>query len=106
MIQPLALALGTLAPAAALADGVGDYGYHMYDHGWAGMLGGSLMMMLYLGLIVLLVVLVLRWFGVSPMSTPSARSPRGGALQILEERLARGEIDAEEFATRRKALEA
>ena len=34
---------------------------------------------------------------------PAAR--RDGALRILEERFARGEIDAEEFAARRKAIQ-
>ena len=37
---------------------------------------------------------------------PMTRSSAQSALQILEERFARGEIDADEFTTRRSAIAA
>jgi putative membrane protein len=63
-------------------------------------------------LIVVGIVLLVRWLARSgghfhahhhhelPSGTPAA----GGALQILEERFARGEIDEDEFKRRKDAL--
>ena len=72
--------------------------------GWGHMFFGSFMMLLFWGGLVILIVLAVRWM--------SAGSPRGGdgpapgnrALDILEERYARGEIDKEEFEERRRLL--
>ena len=51
-----------------------------------------------------LVFLILLGFG-AWAAARLAHRPSGGALQILEERLARGEIDAEQFRQRRSILE-
>ena len=63
-------------------------------------LGGLIMMLFWVFAIAGIVWVVLK------MSR--SQFPRGGgessALRILEERLARGEIDAEEFRTRRAAI--
>jgi len=47
------------------------------------------------------------WLGLALSRQPHAHSGVGGstALRILEERLARGEIDTDEFRTRRAAIE-
>ncbi len=50
-----------------------------------------------------LVTLTLLGFGIWAVGRLAHR-PSGGALQVLEERLARGEIDAEEFRQRRTIL--
>ncbi len=62
--------------------------------GW----GALWMLLFWVGVIVLIVWAVRR----SGSSTPQ-RSPR--AMEILEERYARGEIDHDEFQTRRAELE-
>ena len=62
--------------------------------------GGLLMMVLSVFVIALVVWLVLT------LSQTRTRGDGGpsSALRILEERLARGEIDAEEFRNRRAAI--
>ena len=55
--------------------------------------------------------MALFWVGVILLVAWAVRSPRqdtysseGRALEILEERFARGELDADEFTTRRQQL--
>ncbi len=71
----------------------------MMDGYWFGF-GGLLMLLFWVFVIAGIVWLVL--------ALSRSQFPRGGtessALRILEERLARGEIDAEEFRTRRAAI--
>ncbi len=71
----------------------------MMDGYWFGF-GGLLMLLFWVFAIAGIVWLVLAL---------SRSQVRGGgessALRILEERLARGEIDADEFRTRRAAIE-
>ena len=104
--------VGLILPATAQAQqGMPYYGYGpgmMWGDGggWFHMLFGFLMMLLFVGVIVVLVVLGIRWLGSSGHSPfrhvpgPGAR----GALDILKERLARGEIDVAEYEERRRAL--
>ena len=63
--------------------------------------GGLVMVLFWIFVIAGIVWLVLT------LSRSQTRERDAGhdAVQILEERLARGEIDAEEFRTRRAALE-
>jgi len=79
-------------PVLAHSEGYGPWGDHMMG-GWGygpGILGG-LMMLVFWGLIIALIVMAVRWFS----------DQRGGggkssdALDILKDRLARGEIDPE-----------
>jgi putative membrane protein len=78
----------------------------MWDGGWFHMFFGFLMMILFLGVIVALVVFGIRWLGGGEHSP--FRHPQGGgqraALDILKERLAKGEIEVVEFEERRRAL--
>lgn len=61
----------------------------------------GLWMLLFWAGVILLVV-----WGVKSLSGGDSRRPDGSrALQILEERFARGEIDRQEFEERRRALE-
>ncbi len=92
----------------ALAQPQGYYGPHMMweGGGWLHMVFGFLMMLLFLGMIVALVVLGMRWLGGTEHS-PFRHAPRPGeraALEILKERLAKGEIDVAEFEERRRAM--
>jgi putative membrane protein len=67
--------------------------------GWGAWLPMTLMMLVVWGGLIALVVWAVRGTG-----RPS--EPRNDAESILEERFARGEIDADELASRRKALHA
>ena len=105
---PMALFGATLVStgSAWAQRGAADWGPHMMWGGWFHMFFGFLMMLLFLGIVVGLVVLVVRWLGSAehspfrPAAGAGARSP----LDILKERLARGEIDVAEFEERRRAL--
>jgi putative membrane protein len=94
-------------PGLAMAQpGEGYWGPHMMWGGWFHMFFGFLMMLLFLAILVGLVVLVVRWLGSSEHS-PFRHAPGAGArspLDILKERLARGEIDVAEYEERRRAL--
>jgi len=101
-----ALAATTLAAAPSFADPAGPNGYH--DHMWGGhgmgygFFGFGLTILFWV-LIIALAVFAFRSLSQSGMLTPR---PKGDdALEILRQRLARGEIDPEEYATRKKALE-
>jgi putative membrane protein len=101
----LATLLGALTalPWLAWADAAGDrdYGHgHMWGGG-AGWIFGPVMMILFVALIAAVVILVVRWLG-GTSGGPGTR-PKA-ALDILEERFARGEIDKDEFEARRQAL--
>jgi putative membrane protein len=62
------------------------------------------MMIVFIALIVGVVVLVVRWLG-GVGGGPAQGSKPKAALEILEERFARGEIDKDEFDDRRRALQ-
>lgn len=72
---------------------------------WGGWLAMGLMMLTMWGAIVAVVVLLVRSIGGShaPAVPPSAE-PGDSAVRILDERFARGEIDAEEYRSRRELL--
>lgn len=103
----LATLLGVMLPVQVLADAEGSYHHHgmMWEGGWGMMVFGPLMMIVFIGAIVVLVVLAIRWLGAAG-HLPTAH---GGAtprtpLDILQERLAKGEIDVAEYEERRRAL--
>ena len=78
----------------------------MWEGGWFHMFFGFLMMILFLAIIVVLVVVGIRWLG-SAEHPPFRHPPAAGqrtALDILKERLARGEIDVAEYEERKRAL--
>ncbi len=94
-------------PWLAWAARVGEAGYghgQMWDHGWGAWIFGPLMMIVFIALIVGVVVLVVRWLG-GVGGGPAQGSKPKAALEILEERFARGEIDKDEFEDRRRALQ-
>ena len=99
-------ALLAMAAGAALAEPSGGYagGYYghpmMWDEGF-GFFGVG-MMVIFWGIIIFLVVLALRWLSERGTGQKNGTS---SALDILKERLAKGEIDPEEYQARRKALE-
>jgi putative membrane protein len=72
------------------------------DAGWVNFLFGPLMWIIFIGVVVGLVVLAIRWLGSSGYLAfiPPVKTP----LDILQERFARDEIDKEEFEERRRSL--
>ncbi len=92
-----------LTPAAALAAAASPaladaerYG-HMMGWGYGtGMLFGPVLWILILGLVVAGII----WFA----RQPGVSSIRNDALAMLDMRLAKGEIDADEYTARKKLL--
>jgi putative membrane protein len=74
--------------------------YGPWDGGWG--FGMMFMSLLFLALIVVGVVLVVRSFSHGGQAPP--QSDRSRALDILDERFARGEIDQQEYEERRRTL--
>lgn len=70
-------------------------------YGWMGF--GWIFMALVWALIILGIVALLRWMGVSDRARQD--EPRNKALEILQERYARGEIEREEYEQKRRDLE-
>jgi len=89
--------------------GYGGYGHGGYMHGWGdgwhNWFMGPLIMLVFLALATVVVVLIVRWLW-GTGRTPHHGGPLSNTpLDILKERFARGEIDANEFEERRKILE-
>lgn len=76
-----------------------------WSHGWSGMMGfGGLMMLLFWVLLIAGAIVLLRRLRARDLD-PGNRPERPGALDILKERYARGEIDREAFEQMRRDLE-
>ena len=108
MVALGAAAAPAMAQAARIADRDGLYHHGhgmMWDGGhWGGfgMILGPIFLILVIVGIVVGVIWLLRRFGmVGPGGSHGAHDR---ALALLKERYARGEIDSEEFAERRKLL--
>ncbi|MCT2398116.1 SHOCT domain-containing protein [Novosphingobium mangrovi (ex Huang et al. 2023)] len=87
-----------------------DYGWHMHDgtgammgYGWQGWgIAHGIFWLVILVAVVVITLALVRRLG----SDDSKRndSPRPTALEVLDERYARGEIDREEYLQRKKDL--
>jgi putative membrane protein len=76
-----------------------------YDDGggsWGAWLIMSMVMIAVWAILILALVMVFRGGGWE--RRPVDHAPRSGARELLDERFARGEIDAEEYHARRAAL--
>lgn len=99
-------------PAISVAMAASPTAAQVYDHmgmwdgrwGWGHMAVGGLLMLLFWGGLILLVALFLRWLVGAGPGERVRQSPRASALEILEERFARGEIEREDFEERRRIL--
>ncbi|MGB8360506.1 MAG: SHOCT domain-containing protein [Acidimicrobiia bacterium] len=70
---------------------------HMDGWGWGMWVFGLVFMIAILGLVI--------WALLSAIRRPGSGSSRRGALNLLDERYARGEIEREEYLERRADLE-
>lgn len=100
-VQRIAAFLAALSSStAALAQPYGDG--HMgwgWGDGWGHMFGGGLLMLLFWVAVIAVIV----WLVVAMVRRGSASGGRS-ALDILEERYARGEIDRADYEARRQDL--
>ena len=98
------LALVVLAPASALGQDrtwEWQWGMHPMMFMWgAGGLVMMLMMLVFWGLVIAGLVLGVRW-----LAGQGHADRRDKALEILRQRYARGEIDKQEFDTRKRDLQ-
>ena len=96
-------AVSVTASSVASAQRIPTSGYnsHMWgdNYGWS-MMGHGTMFVFWI-LVIVLIVLAVRW----PMDRDGNRNGGNNALDILKERLARGEIDPAEYEERRKVVE-
>ncbi|GLZ49837.1 hypothetical protein Acsp06_60220 [Actinomycetospora sp. NBRC 106375] len=82
----------------------------MWGYGWGGAWMGPLMgvsAVLWWVLVVVVVLGVARWWRAGPGTPPDALGPATSApdaREILDQRFARGEIDADDYAERRRVL--
>lgn len=74
------------------------YGNGMGTGGWVAMIA---MMMIFWGLVILAGVLIFRG---SSHRRSDGGTQHAGALEILDARFARGEVDPEEYEARKSAL--
>ena len=67
--------------------------------GWGWRFGMMAMMLLFWGVVIFAGVVGIRWF------IGQTKQPRGdSAMEILSERFARGDIEKDEFAAKKKEL--
>jgi putative membrane protein len=77
-------------------------GYAMSGWGWLLM---TLGMLGFWALVAVLALALLRRPGQPDQQRPTGQQPRPGAEEILAERLARGELDPEEYRQRPQTLQ-
>jgi putative membrane protein len=81
----------------------GEWGWHeMMGFGWFGIFGAIFMLLFWI-LIIVGVVWFIKWL-VEQGSGGSNGTSKKSALEILDEKYARGEIDDEEYEKRRRKL--
>ncbi len=76
-----------------------------YYGSWGGWLVMIVSMVLWVALLSAIIVLVVRWLGSQSPSRGNPTQP-GSAMEILEQRYARGEIDEATFRRMRDELQA
>jgi len=79
-------------------------GYYDGSVGWGGWLAMALVMVLFWGLVVLAVVALFRGGAKNSGSRGTEPADPTDPRRILDERLARGDIEVEEYQARKDAL--
>ncbi len=102
----ICMGIVSLLPSVVFAQQQGTgYGPHMMNGGWHGWFLGPIMMIVVIFVAVVVVVLLLRWLGVLSHGASEQHSPTKAPLDILKVRLARGEIEKEEFEEKRRMID-
>ncbi len=79
--------------------------YWDHDWGWGAWVGMGLMMLVFWAVVAAFVVVAFRSWGHQGPPPSHPQQPLGDpAMQILDERFARGEIDEQEYRSRRELL--
>ena len=71
---------------------------------WYGMIFGPIMMLIWLVIVIVVAAAVIRWLQGGTAGPLPFMGNRKHALQILEERFAKGEIDKDEFQEKKRLL--
>jgi len=79
------------------------YGYNG-GMGWGAWVFMGFMMLIFFALIAAVVIALVRTSGHGPGVPPGPERSGDEALRLLDERFARGDIDAEEYTKRRDLL--
>ena len=82
------------------------YGWDGAGWGWAGWLFMAVLMVIFWAAVIAAVIAFVRYSGHGRNEPPSTGDGHDQALRILEERFARGDIDADEYTRRRDLLRA
>jgi putative membrane protein len=98
VLTALASAAGSAQAAADQAAPGAYYGHPMWSGGWGHMFMGWGMMAVFMIALVFIVLFLIK--GAAGGSQPSSST----ALDILNERYARGEIDTAEYNERKKTI--
>jgi len=77
-------------------------GWYNDGIGWGGWIAMTLMMVTFWGLVIFAVVAIFR--GTTKATEPAAPAAPRDPMSTLDERFARGEIDAEEYHSRQAIL--
>lgn len=97
-----AVPLALMTAESAFAQSPGVYGHpHMYDTHGFGMFMGPVFMLVFLAALIVGIVALIRW--IVP-ANGSSDGKNNAALSALNLRFANGEIDAKEYAERKKLL--
>jgi putative membrane protein len=90
-----------LAPSIAAAqERRYDWGWGMHPMWGVWGIGMMLMMLVFWGVVIVGIVLAIRWL----VTQGKESRPADTALDILRQRYARGDIDKDEFETRKRDL--
>lgn len=90
-------------PELALSHGWGR-GSGMMGWGYGMSWGGPIIMIIFWIAVILGIVFLVRWLIGHTRDDHQGEVKRGRALEILKERYARGEIEKQEFETKRQDL--
>ena len=71
---------------------------------WYGMVFGPIMMIIWLVVLIVVAAAVIRWLQGGTVGPLPFVGNRKRALEILEERFAKGEIDKDEFQEKKRLL--
>jgi len=97
-LTALALTAGSGQALADQSSGAPYYGHPMWSGGWGHMFMGWGMMAVFMIAVIVIVLFLIKGF------IGGERAPSSTALDLLNERYARGEIDTAEYNERKNTI--